>query len=155
VGESSGLGEEPVTPPAVGDDRVAGLIVGFHEDGVLGTGSVPFGLSFDRDANLLVAGAAGVASSYSVHRDGALTGISIAVPNGQSATSWTVFARGNLYAANAGSATITGYTDRRGTLALRESTGVTAHTETGPVDLRRVRRRQVPLPTGDRCRCDR
>ena len=32
-------------------------------------GSVPFALSFDRDANLLVAGAAGVASSYTVHRD--------------------------------------------------------------------------------------
>jgi len=98
-------------------------------------GSVPFALSFDRDANLIVAGAAGVASSYSVHRDGTLTAISTAVPNGQSATCWTVFARGHLYAANAGSATITGYTDRLGKLALRESTGVTAHTDTGPIDL--------------------
>jgi len=98
-------------------------------------GSVPFALSFDRDANLLVAGAAGVASSYTVHRDGTLTAISTAVPNGQSATCWTVFARGHLYAANAGSATITGYTDHHGKLALREPTGVAAHTDTGPVDL--------------------
>ena len=86
-------------------------------------GSVPFALSFDRDANLLVAGAAGVASSYSVHRDGTLTAISTAVPNGQSATCWTVFARGHLYAANAGSATITGYTDRLGKLIKRQPVG--------------------------------
>jgi len=70
-----------------------------------------------------------------VHRDGTLTAISTAVPNGQGATCWTVFARGHLYAANAGSATITGYTDHHGKLALREPTGVAAHTDTGPVDL--------------------
>lgn len=99
-------------------------------------GVVPFALSFDRSGTLQVADAAGGASSYRVHRDGTLAAVSAFVPNGQAATCWSVDAKGFLFVANAGSNTITAYsTDRSGRLALRDSSGVTATTDAGPVDL--------------------
>ncbi len=99
------------------------------------TGSVPFALSFDRAAHLLVAGAAGGAWSYDVSGDGTLRPISGFVPNGQRATCWTVFVHGYLYAANAGSATISGYRVTGGALSLLNADGVTAPTDAGPIDL--------------------
>jgi 6-phosphogluconolactonase (cycloisomerase 2 family) len=47
-----------------------------------------------------------------------------------------VNAQGFLYVANAGSATITGYrVDPAGRLALLDPSGVSAHTDAGPIDL--------------------
>jgi 6-phosphogluconolactonase (cycloisomerase 2 family) len=99
-------------------------------------GAVPFGLSFDSVGRLLVAEASGGESSYRVQRAGGLTAISAHVANGQAATCWSAVARGFLYVANAGSHTITGYSeDGRGQLTLLDSSGVTATTDAGPVDL--------------------
>jgi hypothetical protein len=100
------------------------------------TGSVPFGLSYDSLGRLLVAEAAGGESSYWVQRDAELTPISSHVPNGQAATCWSVVAKGYLFDANAGSNTITGYSENwRGQLALLTPSGVSATTDAGAVDL--------------------
>lgn len=96
---------------------------------------VPFALSFDAAGRLLVVEASGGASSYNVSRGGTLSVISSHVANGQKASCWSVMARGYLYAANAGSATITGYRDVRGELSLLDPSGVTATTDAGAVDL--------------------
>jgi 6-phosphogluconolactonase (cycloisomerase 2 family) len=99
-------------------------------------GVVPFALTFDRAGRLQVADAAGGASSYVLHHDGALSLVSPFVANGQAATCWSAEAKGYLFTANAGSATITGYTvGRDGRLALRDPSGVTARTGAGPTDL--------------------
>jgi 6-phosphogluconolactonase (cycloisomerase 2 family) len=99
-------------------------------------GPVPFSLSFDGIGRLLVSEASGGASSYWVQVDAELTTISAHVANGQAATCWSVVAKGYLYVANSGSNTITGYSENwRGQLTLLESSGVTATTDAGPVDL--------------------
>jgi len=99
-------------------------------------GAVPFALSFDKVGRLLVGEASGGESSYRVQRDGELTTISAHVANGQAALCWSVIAKGFIYVANAGSNTITGYSENgRGQLALLNSSGVTATTDAGPVDL--------------------
>jgi 6-phosphogluconolactonase (cycloisomerase 2 family) len=99
-------------------------------------GAVPFALSFDSLGRLLVGEASGGESSYWVQRDGELTTISSHVANNQAATCWSALAKGFVYVANAGSNTITGYSENwRGQLALLDSSGVTATTDAGPVDL--------------------
>jgi len=99
-------------------------------------GAVPFALSFDKRGRLLVGEASGGESSYWVQPDGELTTISAHVANNQAATCWSAIAKGYVYVANAGSNTITGYSeDGRGQLTLLNSDGVTAPTDAGPVDL--------------------
>ncbi len=101
---------------------------------VTASGTVPFALSFDRARHLLVVDATGFASSYAVKRDGRLALLSKVGPTGQAAACWTVFVRGTLYAANAGSDSITSFTVRRsGHLTLGDATAAT--TGAGPVDL--------------------
>lgn len=97
------------------------------------SGTVPFALSFDHAGHLLVVDATGFASSYTVKRNGGLTLHSQVGPTGQAAACWTVFVRGTLYAANAGSNSITAFTSRGGHLTLADATAAT--TGAGPVDL--------------------
>jgi 6-phosphogluconolactonase (cycloisomerase 2 family) len=97
------------------------------------SGTVPFALSFDRGGHLLVVDATGFASSYSVKGDGSLALLSKVGPTGQAAACWTVLVRGTLYAANAGSNSITSFTVERGQLTV--SKAVAATTGAGPVDL--------------------
>ncbi len=96
---------------------------------------VPFALSFDAAGRLLVVEASGGASSYTVAHDGTLSVISSHVASGQKAACWSVIAKGYLYVANAGSASITGYSDTAGVLSLLDPSGVTAPTDAGAVDL--------------------
>jgi hypothetical protein len=99
-------------------------------------GAVPFALTFDTFGRLLVAEASGGASSYRIQHDGDLVAISSHVANGQAATCWSAIAKGFIYMANAGSNTITGYSENwHGELTLMNSSGVTATTDAGPVDL--------------------
>ncbi|MGW0087179.1 lactonase family protein [Streptomyces sp. NPDC003393] len=99
-------------------------------------GATPFALAFDRRGNLLVTEAPGTQSSYKVESDGRLTTISAAVSNGQQASCWAAMAGNHVYVSNAGSGTITAYRIAHdGTLSLRDSSGVTATTDAGPVDL--------------------
>jgi DNA-binding beta-propeller fold protein YncE len=94
---------------------------------------VPFALTFDRSGNLLVVDATGFASSYKVGRDGHLALVSTVGPTGQAAACWTVLVDGSLYAANAGSSSITAFTDHRGQLAIAQT--VAATTGAGPIDI--------------------
>lgn len=97
-------------------------------------GAVPFAVTFDRRGHLQVANASGSASSYRIDRDGGLTLLSGPVANGQAATCWSVIVRGDLFTANAGSATISAYhAGPGGNLGLLAA--VAAHTHAGPVDL--------------------
>ncbi|ALE07743.1 hypothetical protein AL755_10870 [Arthrobacter sp. ERGS1:01] len=98
-------------------------------------GAVPFAMTF-ADGRLQVANASGSVTSYRVRDNGSLAVVSGPVANGQAATCWSTTARGYLYAANAGSATITGYrVGAGGALTLLQPTGVSATTGAGPVDL--------------------
>ncbi len=99
-------------------------------------GAVPFGLSYDSFGRLLVAEASGGESSYSLQNNGKLTAISSHVTNGQAATCWSVVAKGYVYDANAGSSSISGYSENRhGQLTLLNPSGVSATTDAGSVDL--------------------
>jgi len=98
-------------------------------------GAVPFALTFD-SGRLQVANASGSASSYRVNWNGTLALVSGPVANGQAATCWSTLARGYLFAANAGSSTITGYRiGAGGVLSLLQPSGISATTHGGPVDL--------------------
>jgi 6-phosphogluconolactonase (cycloisomerase 2 family) len=97
---------------------------------------VPFALTFDAAGRLQVAAASGSATTYRIEPDGALTLVSGPVANAQTATCWSVRIGNYLYTANAGSNTITGYRiGSDGSLSLLDPSGVTAHTDGGPVDL--------------------
>jgi 6-phosphogluconolactonase (cycloisomerase 2 family) len=97
---------------------------------------VPFAMTFDAAGRLLVTEASGGESSYTVNANSTLSVIASHVPNGQAAACWSIVARGFVYVANAGSGTITGYTeDAHGGLALHDASGVTATTGAGPVDI--------------------
>lgn len=97
---------------------------------------VPFALTFDTAGRLQVAAASGSAATYRIEHTGALTLISGPIANGQTATCWSVRIGSYLYTANAGSNSITGYRiGASGVLSLLSPSGVTAHTDAGPVDL--------------------
>lgn len=97
------------------------------------SGAVPFALSFDRAGHLLVVDASGLASSYSVHRDGGLSLLSTVGPTGEQAACWSVVVRGRLYVANAGSNSISSFAVHNGVLTLLDATE--AATDGGPIDL--------------------
>ncbi len=94
-------------------------------------GTVPFGVAFDRAGHLVVAEAGPNAlATFELLPDGSVTLID-SVPNGQAATCWVTPANGYLFASNAGSGTVSGYSSGRGgALALLGETG----TDAGTVD---------------------
>ena len=100
---------------------------------VTASGTVPFTLSFDRSGSLLVVDATGYATSYKVGHDGNLGLVSQVGPTGQAAACWTVLVDGSLYAANAGSNSITAFNDHRGQLTITDA--VAATTGAGPIDM--------------------
>jgi 6-phosphogluconolactonase (cycloisomerase 2 family) len=72
-------------------------------------GTVPFGVSFDRSGNLVVAEAAGFVVSYALNANGTVTQLD-SVATAQAATCWVVADGGGLFfASNAGSASLTGF----------------------------------------------
>lgn len=93
-------------------------------------GNVPFAITFDRRDNLVIAEAGSSAlATFAVNRDATLTLLS-RTATGQAATCWVTSTGNKLYASNAGSASISGYTDRNGTLTALGNTG----TDPGTVD---------------------
>ncbi len=100
---------------------------------VTSSGAVPFALSFDRSGSLLVVDASGLASSYKVGHSGSLALISQVGPTGQAAACWSVVIDGTLYAANAGSNSISSFGDRRSQLSIKAT--VAATTGAGPIDM--------------------
>lgn len=75
--------------------------------------TVPFAVSFDPQGHLLVAEAAGALATFRIEPDGALAELST-VGTEQAATCWLTPAAGYYYTSNAGSATLTGFSDTPG-----------------------------------------
>jgi 6-phosphogluconolactonase (cycloisomerase 2 family) len=94
-------------------------------------GAVPFGITFDQSGHLVIADAGTNAlSTFTLNSDGTVTPID-SVGTGQAATCWVTPARGALFASNAGSANISGYTSAAsGHLTLLGQTA----TDPGTVD---------------------
>lgn len=113
-------------------------------------GTTPFGFVFDQNGHLFMAEVSelnevgipnsGAVSSYNVTDDGTLEVISTAMENFQLGTCWlAIYQRGNrrfIYTSNTGSDTISGYrVDNNGNLNLLVANGVSASTNSGPVDM--------------------
>jgi 6-phosphogluconolactonase (cycloisomerase 2 family) len=93
-------------------------------------GTVPFAIAFDRAGHLVIAEAGTDAlATFAVSPAGTVTQLD-EVGTGQQATCWVAPARGYLYASNAGSASVSGYSDADGGLTLLATTG----TDPGTVD---------------------
>lgn len=93
-------------------------------------GNVPFAITFDRQNHLVIAEAGPSAvATFTINRDATLSLIT-RTTTGQAATCWIVATGDHLYASNAGSADVFGYTDHDGTLT---ALGTTA-TDPGTVD---------------------
>jgi 6-phosphogluconolactonase (cycloisomerase 2 family) len=100
------------------------------------TGPVPFAFDFDGAGRLILSDASGMANTFALGRDGAVSAVASEAPNGQAATCWIVEARGFFYTTNTGSDTITGYSqDSAGQLHLLSPGGVSARTDGGPIDI--------------------
>ena len=125
-----------VTTKANGNDID---VFAVHPDGRLSgrpvvnaeAGTVPFGISFDQAGHLAIADAGTNAlATYALAADGTVTPID-SVGNSQAATCWVAPAGGFLYASNAGSADVSGYSaSPGGELTLLGETA----TDTGTVD---------------------
>jgi DNA-binding beta-propeller fold protein YncE len=125
-----------VTTKANGNDID---VFGLRDDGRLSAspvvnsepGTVPFAIAFDRAGHLVIADAGTNAlSTFTLGQDGTATLID-SVGTIQAATCWVAAARGFLFASNAGSASISGYSaSPSGGLTL---TGQTS-TDAGTVD---------------------
>jgi 6-phosphogluconolactonase (cycloisomerase 2 family) len=94
-------------------------------------GTVPFGVTFDRDRNLVVAEAGTNAlATFAVHNDGTIAALD-AIATGQAATCWVASADGQFYASNAGSASLSRFASAHGgSLTLLDATT----TDAGTVD---------------------
>jgi 6-phosphogluconolactonase (cycloisomerase 2 family) len=94
-------------------------------------GTVPFAISFDAAGHLVIAEAGTNAlGTFTLNPGGTVTPIDT-VGTGQSATCWVAQAQGFFYASNAGSATVSQYSDSiSGALALAGQTA----TDPGTVD---------------------
>lgn len=94
-------------------------------------GAVPFAMAFDHAGHLALTEAGpNAVATFTLGRDGRISPVARAA-TGQSATCWIAAYRNRLYAANAGSSSISGFVDRPGGL---RSLGTTT-THEGTVDL--------------------
>src|SRR6516165_9076804 len=93
--------------------------------------TVPFAIAFDQAGHLVIANAGNNAlATFALGSDGTVTPID-SVGTGQAATCWVAQAGGTLYASNAGSANVSGYTSSAsGQLTLLGQTA----TDPGTVD---------------------
>jgi len=72
-------------------------------------GTVPFAIAFDPYGNLVIANAGGNSvATFAIGGDGTLSRLD-SVPTGQAATCWVALAGRLLFASNAGSASVTGF----------------------------------------------
>ncbi|HWF57082.1 MAG TPA: hypothetical protein VG520_01875 [Candidatus Dormibacteraeota bacterium] len=93
---------------------------------------VPFGFTFDPAGDLVLTEVGTDAlTAYAIHADGTVAELG-SIANGQAALCWVTRAGTHYYGANAGSATLTGYTvDANGNPAIVSQTA----TDPGPIDL--------------------
>ena len=106
-------------------------------------GVTPFGFTFTSQGVLAVTEAFGGAvdgsatSTYTINPNGTLTVISASAPTTETAACWIVATNNGkfVYATNAGSASVSGYSVRQGALTLLDPDGKTATTGAGPADV--------------------
>ncbi len=106
-------------------------------------GITPFGFTFTQQGVLTVTEAFGGAvngsavSSYTINADGTLNTISASVPTTETAACWIVATNSGkfVYATNASSASVSGYSVRQGVLTLLDADGKTGNTGAGATDL--------------------
>lgn len=105
-------------------------------------GQTPFGFAFNQDGVLIVSEAFGGAvdasavSSYTVGSGGTLDVVSASVPTTETAACWVAVTNNGkfAYAANTGSASVTGFEVRTATLSILNADGKTGATGTTPID---------------------
>ena len=109
---------------------------------VVSSGITPFGFGIAQGKVIVSEAFAGAVdgsavSSYELERTGGIHVVSASVPTTETAACWVaVLSNGRFaYAANAGSASITGYAVQGGALSILDADGVTASTDAGPTDL--------------------
>jgi hypothetical protein len=102
-----------------------------HPAANLEDSDVPFAVSFDAHGHLVVAEAGPNAlATFAIHHNGAVTAIDTAA-TGQAATCWVATDGTHFYASNAGSASVSGYTDHgNGSLTALGNT----RTDAGTID---------------------
>ena len=105
-------------------------------------GQTPFGFAFNQHGVLIVSEAFGGAvdasavSSYTLGSNGTLDVVSASVPTTETAACWVaVTTNGKFaYAANTGSASVTGFEVHKASLDLLNADGKTGNTGTTPID---------------------
>jgi len=119
------------------------VVFGVRPDGRLGdpvitasANPVPFGFTFDPVGRVVAAEAGGsVLTTYSLSADNTLSGAQ-SKPDGQAALCWVARVGSFYYVANAGSASVSGYTiDGNGSPGFVTPGGVVGSTEAGAIDL--------------------
>jgi 6-phosphogluconolactonase len=129
-------------------EKATALIDGFavNDEGVAGSatitpssGPTPFGFAISSKGYAFVSEAPGSAlSSYAIEATGAVDVVTPSLANHQAAACWVVLSKNEKYAytANAANNTISGYgIDQDGSLTLLGDNGLTAVTDSGPLDL--------------------
>jgi 6-phosphogluconolactonase len=105
-------------------------------------GQTPFGFAFNQQGVLIVSEAFGGAvdasavSSYTLGGNGALNVVSASVPTTETAACWVAVTNNGkfAYAANTGSASVTGYQVRNAQVEILNADGKTGNTGTTPID---------------------
>jgi 6-phosphogluconolactonase len=106
-------------------------------------GQTPFGFAFNQQGVLIVSEAFGGAvdasavSSYTLGGGGMLDVVSASVPTTETAACWVAVTNNGkfAYAANTGSASVTGFEVRKATLSILDASGKTGNTGTTPIDV--------------------
>ena len=105
-------------------------------------GQTPFGFAFNQHGVLIVSEAFGGAvnasavSSYTLSSGGSLDVVSASVPTTETAACWVAVTNNSkfAYAANTGSASVTGFEVRKASLEILNADGKTGATGTTPID---------------------
>jgi 6-phosphogluconolactonase (cycloisomerase 2 family) len=105
-------------------------------------GQTPFGFAFNQHGVLIVSEAFGGAvdasavSSYTLGASGSLNVVSASVPTTETAACWVAVTNNGkfAYAANTGSASVTGYEVRNAGLEILDASGKTGNTGVTPID---------------------
>jgi len=106
-------------------------------------GATPFGFAFNQHGVLLVSEAFGGAvdasavSSYTLGAGGLLSVVTASAPTTETAACWVAVTNNGkfVYAANTGSASVTGFEVRKGELAILNGDGRTGTSGTTPIDV--------------------
>jgi 6-phosphogluconolactonase (cycloisomerase 2 family) len=106
-------------------------------------GQTPFGFAFNQQGVLIVSEAFGGAvdasavSSYTLGTNGTLGVVSASVPTTETAACWVAVTHNGkfAYAANTGSASVTGYQVDRARLTILDADGKTGNTGTTAIDV--------------------